>query len=434
MAGTAPSLLGGDAGRSVDPREIVTSCSKQEWTIEVTVRSLDAKGDYPHGFIKVRLAGENIQTRADKKKMRGAEALYTFTGRGPARYEATTQLPTDWYLLAAKSVSAGPGQPRVQKIVLEVNKMAWVGILVIDEDGRPAPGLSYSFSVPAGSDPAAGTLGSDASARHQVRRGACKVKFLDVPAGALARDAAATGPAPGAKPLQIQPALLKQKQVTAQQGDSLLSIAWARLRPDWRPVWNANVPLQQARRDPQMLMPGDVVSIPPAVPDEFMCDLEQVNVFRLKRPCAMVDIVLRNGYGYSLAEVPYEVRIGSYTSAGTTDRTGRLCEVVPPSAAEATLAVWPQDNARRRLWKLEIGKLLPVLAPDGTAVPDLRGVQARLASLGFYSGPIDGDPNKTRPAVADLQDFAANPKPDGITTVTVTALLEALHNSLGVSR
>jgi hypothetical protein len=79
---------------------------------------------------------------------------------------------------------------------------------------------------------------------------------------------------------------LEPQRYLVKPGDSLARIAAQRGYPDWRVVWNApsNGTLRRARPDPNRLLPGDVVMLPPR-PADIRTALEHrlVQLERIRR-------------------------------------------------------------------------------------------------------------------------------------------------------
>jgi len=224
------------------------------------------------------------------------------------------------------------------------------------------------------------------------------------------------------------------KNVTVKRGDTLLSIAAEHGFFDWKYVWDQNSALQEKRPDPNVLAPGDVVTVPDIRPKEASGATNQVHKFRAKKPIAMVDIVLRNEYGYKYSDTRFELRVGEdevYT--GNSDPNGRVCVGVSPTTREADLTIWPfkDDDEFSFKWRLSIGGLNPILDNEGHATGDATGIQARLNNLGFVVGSeSDSSNDKTKSPLADFQRFIGQESPTGEMDDETRSLLESLHNSL----
>jgi N-acetylmuramoyl-L-alanine amidase len=223
--------------------------------------------------------------------------------------------------------------------------------------------------------------------------------------------------------------------ITVKDGDTILSIAHEHQFVDWQYIWDhpRNAELRRLRPDPNILAPGDRLYIPDPRVGAAQCATTRQHVFRLKTLSAVVDLVLRNDYGYPFAEVPYELEVQGKKISGVTDANGRLCERVPPTAREGKLTVWlnPNDPESQLTWTLRIGHLNPITDAEGKATGDLTGVQARLNNLGFDAGPVTGQMNdQTRAAIQEFQEYIGHENPTGELDDETRNLLEFMHNAV----
>ncbi len=166
------------------------------------------------------------------------------------------------------------------------------------------------------------------------------------------------------------------EEYTVEQGDCIHSIAFDRgFFPDT--VWNdpGNAKLRSKRKDPHLLLPGDVVTIPDKRVSEVEKPTEQKHRFRRKG----VPKFLRVRFvevDNPLAHRPYIITIDGTHGEGNTDGDGWLKHPIPPNAREARILI---DGAE---YRFALGHLDPI--------DEVAGVQGRLRSLGHYKGPIDG--------------------------------------------
>lgn len=223
--------------------------------------------------------------------------------------------------------------------------------------------------------------------------------------------------------------------ITVKDGDSILSIAHANQIWDWRFIWDdpANEELRKARPDPNILAPGDRIYLPDPRPKVEACQTDQIHKFQIKRLTALVDIVLRNEYGYVLAGVPYELEVKGEKHTGMTDEQGRLNVRTSPDAKTGKLTIYPDPKDKRNnfSWTLQIGYMNPVLDTEGKPTGDLTGIQARLNNLGFDAGTPDGQMNEqTRAAIKEFQEYIEMEEPTGELDDETRTLLELLHNAI----
>ncbi len=189
-----------------------------------------------------------------------------------------------------------------------------------------------------------------------------------------------------------------------KQGESLPDIAALYGIGDYRLLYDAsaNAGLKRRRPDPNVLFPGDEVTIPDPVPKEESAQTGQVAAFSVTLPKRLLRLTLKDHSHRPLGSEAYVFAIQGQTGReGSTDGAGKIEEPVPLGAKEGTLRV------RGRVYRLLLGHLNPTSdVPDG----DVTGVQARLKNLGYYGGPIDGQAAKaTKLAIALFQDDARLP-------------------------
>jgi hypothetical protein len=206
---------------------------------------------------------------------------------------------------------------------------------------------------------------------------------------------------------------------TVRQGECLSSIAAKYGFSDFRTIYNhpENADFKSKRPNPNLIYPGDIVSIPEPTAKAATCATGKSHRFKLKLPRALLRLEVQ-------LEEPhhYELLVGGETFPGTTDGKSPIEHRIPPLAAEGRLELWPatEGNEEARegafFWDLAIGHLDPIEM--------LSGVQGRLANLGYYSGPIDGRDSP------DLSLAIASFESDMELTVTGKADGEALQNKL----
>jgi hypothetical protein len=195
---------------------------------------------------------------------------------------------------------------------------------------------------------------------------------------------------------------------TVVPGDCLSSIA-DRYGFFWETLWNdpANAALR-ARRNPNTLLPGDVVHIPEKKVREYARPTGARHTFHVKGvPVKLKMQLLRDDK--PRANEPFRLSIDGAVSLGATDGEGRIAVNIPPGALRGQLRVG--DGDRAETYDLALGHLDPV--------EDLRGVQARLNNLGFACGSPSGTlDDATRTALGAFQARAGLPptgEPDDAT-------------------
>ena len=163
-------------------------------------------------------------------------------------------------------------------------------------------------------------------------------------------------------------------EYTAQQGDCLESIA-VTFGFDWKTVWHHvdNRELRQLRKDPNVLLPGDLIMIPDPAPRWESRATEQRHRFVRKGVPSKLVLVLRD-FDRPRANEQYILEVDGTSVSGTTDSQGRIEIRIPPDAKAGRLLVGtdpPEEYA------LALGHIDPISTP--------AGVEARLHNLGYGS-------------------------------------------------
>ncbi|WP_224366429.1 peptidoglycan-binding domain-containing protein [Hyalangium versicolor] len=193
-------------------------------------------------------------------------------------------------------------------------------------------------------------------------------------------------------------------------GECLTKIAWQYGFADYKTVYEhaSNAELRKKRPNPNILHPGDEVSIPDPTPKKASVSTGKMHRFQVRRPKKMLSLKLRDHEGQPLANEPYVLELDGEPEliVAQTDGEGGLQHFVPLSCTQAVLTL------RDRTLRLRLGYLNPARdAPQD----DVSGVQARLRNLGYHIPRQDGllDP-ATRAALAVFQadeglDFTGEP-------------------------
>lgn len=179
---------------------------------------------------------------------------------------------------------------------------------------------------------------------------------------------------------------------TVEPGDCIDSLAYkAGMLPT--KIWNdaGNEELRRARDGPNVLAPGDVVTIPDKTPRVEPAATEQKH--RYKAACWRVKLRLRVlDQGEPRAKEDYTLLVGEKTLKGTTDGDGVLEQEIPAGVKNAVLRFGEAED-----YVLLIGELDPLAKTTG--------VQARLNNLGF--GPLEVSGNIGEPTTNAIKEFQA---------------------------
>jgi len=203
-------------------------------------------------------------------------------------------------------------------------------------------------------------------------------------------------------------------------GDSMVSIA-ARSGHIPSTIWNdsANAALKTARKDPEVLLPGDRVTIMAVRTKGLSRATGQRWVFQRKGLTAKVTLIAQDEDGNAFASKRFQLEIDGAVVSGTTDADGKIECVVAAQSTSGTLTLWLEEPGLPNPWVREVG--LAALYPIEHPV----GVQQRLANLGYYSGPLDGASDVSA-AVAAFQK-AQKLDATGVVDDTLRKKLVAAH-------
>jgi|SRR5690348_7404318 hypothetical protein len=178
------------------------------------------------------------------------------------------------------------------------------------------------------------------------------------------------------------------------QGECLVSIAHS-TGLAWQTIWNhpSNSSLKSARKDPNVLLPGDLVHIPDVRPKEVSRQTDQFHLFKIKRdPCRLK--VAFSELGQPRANEPYVVHFDDQQKTGKLDGDGLLDIRIPPTVQQVTVILNPGHTQEE--FELAVGALDPA--------NEITGLQARLENLGYDCGGVDGEcDDEVRAALADFQ-------------------------------
>lgn len=206
------------------------------------------------------------------------------------------------------------------------------------------------------------------------------------------------------------------EQHTVQPGECIDSMAFeAGMTP--KKIWNApeNEELRRARDGPNVLAPGDVVTIPDKTPRLEPAETEKRH--RYRSVCWRVKLRVRIlDQGEPRAGEKYTLLVGEQKLTGTTDDDGVVEQMVPAWEKRAVLRLGEAED-----YMLHIGELDPLAKATG--------VQARLNNLGY--GPLEvtgqaGD--RTRGALRQFQGAHGLPVTGEADQATIDEL-EKAHGS-----
>jgi peptidoglycan hydrolase-like protein with peptidoglycan-binding domain len=207
-----------------------------------------------------------------------------------------------------------------------------------------------------------------------------------------------------------------------RQGDYLGKLAH-RYGFDADEVWNLsdNDKLRQARPNPNILCPGDILYIPESPGRELQATSGTTNQYKASLPTTKVTITLRDRQG-AIANIGYIVEGLAKPIEGTTDGDGVAKFSVPIHVRAVDLVLRGEHHNTRYL--VRIGHMDPI--------EERSGQRARLAHLGYLRAPhaevdTDEDP-RLEHALRTFQRAQGLPESGAADSATLSALADA-HGS-----
>lgn len=167
-----------------------------------------------------------------------------------------------------------------------------------------------------------------------------------------------------------------------QQGECLLSIA-EQYGFLWEKLWNHadNEALKDLRKDPNVLLPGDVVFVPNAELCEYSKPTEASHTFVRVVNVTQVRLQLLDYEHRPRASVRYKATLDDVeTRRGSTDGNGYLTIPARPKSQRLRIEVTESDETDT--YDFQLGHIDPI--------DTMTGVRQRLTNLGYSCAP-DGD-------------------------------------------
>lgn len=165
-----------------------------------------------------------------------------------------------------------------------------------------------------------------------------------------------------------------------QQGECISSISFKYgFFPDT--IWNLpeNSDLKKLRKDPNILMEGDIVIIPDKRLKKESCQFGKKNSFKRKGVPEKLIFQFLDRNGKPRNNEDYELIINGKPVKNKTDKDGFINQFIPPDAKEAVLLL----GENKEIFTFNLGNLDPL--------EEISGVQGVLKNLDLYEGPINGE-------------------------------------------
>ena len=213
-------------------------------------------------------------------------------------------------------------------------------------------------------------------------------------------------PAPGDKifiPTEDEhaPRPVGQGEHVVKQGECISSIA-KNTGHFWETIWKdaANTELKEIRQCPNVLLPGDRVTIPEKRRKEEPRETEMRHRFVRRGEPGNFRLHLRDRWGNPFANRRYRIEVDGSEYEGHTDALGWLEQYIPGNAQSDTLTAWlgcnAEDEATCETWNLRLGQLDPAM--------ETSGATQRLVNLGYSISPnASMEAAETREAIVQFQ-------------------------------
>jgi len=208
------------------------------------------------------------------------------------------------------------------------------------------------------------------------------------------------------------------------QGDYLSKLARKYGFSDYRTIWDHpnNAELKKKRQNPNVLLPGDKLFIPPKESKEESRPTEKKHRFEVKQKKLMLRLTLEDAFFKPIANAKCELTVEGQTLKLVTDGKGQLEHEIPSDAEKASLVIKDsQTPINDQFLSIQIGHLDPV--------DEISGQKARLNNLGYFAGPLDKeDEDLFRSAVEEFQCEHMGPSAvDGKCGPKTQAKLKQVH-------
>jgi N-acetylmuramoyl-L-alanine amidase len=216
---------------------------------------------------------------------------------------------------------------------------------------------------------------------------------------------------------------------TVAQGEHLVRIADQYGFADYGTIWNHadNAELKTKRENPNVLFPGDQITIPEKETSEYSRATDNTHKFRKSGKPLQLNLKLERAYDGAVSGTPCDLSAGALQVSLTTDGDGAIGSTIPKSVEDVRLVVHEKIEVKDGTLPadeelaLQVGWLDPV--------DERSGQVGRLANLGYYRGPFDPvDEPELLSAVEEFQ-CEHDLKVDGICGPATQAKLKEVHGS-----
>lgn len=177
---------------------------------------------------------------------------------------------------------------------------------------------------------------------------------------------------------------------TIVQGDCLSSIAYHHGIPDWRTIYKHpnNAGFRAKRPNPDLIYPGDQLYIPGKDEHTVPASTDKRHTYVVITNATYLNVCIQDPARQPIKNARYQLTLDALPDPieDRTDGAGWIKQIIPAHTQLGQLQVWPNDADPNTViqWQVKLGHLDPL--------EEVSGVKNRLHNLGYYTGPMDDDP------------------------------------------
>ena len=212
-----------------------------------------------------------------------------------------------------------------------------------------------------------------------------------------------------------------------KQGEHLSGIAGKYGFSDYKTIWDdpENAELKAKRRNPHVLHPGDVLSIPDRKAKTLSGATGQKHRFVLSKTQLTLRLKLQKAFGRPISNTACDLLVETEKHELRTDGDGRLSHAISADAHGAGLLIREEAAVNGKQVTIETG--IPIRIGHLDPVEETSGQIARLANLGYYRAPLDKvDKDELLSSIEEFQ-CENNLPVTGICDSTTQAKLKEVH-------
>lgn len=272
----------------------------------------------------------------------------------------------------------------------------FIVVEAVSDAGAPMPNLRLELLLADGQVRSVYTNHEGSARAEPIPQGRCHVRVAEV-------DGSYWHAENGPQSQRVDRG--RKRSHVVEQGECLSRIAHRYGIKDWKKVWNApeNDGLRKKRKDPNVLLPGDEITVPGIDVHEIVVPTDQTHRLIVAKSAELsLEVLLHGVRDEPLGDAPYVARYAhgakSVEVEGQLDGEGRLTMMVPMDVRMIEVELIDLEET----FHLTLGQLDPCIDAV-TKEPILSGIQQRLLALGYghlSSGELD---EPTREALATFQ-------------------------------